>query len=34
MGKKYVCGACGSEFVVTRGGNGDLSCCGQPATKK
>ncbi len=28
-GKKYICGKCGSEFIVTKGGNGQLSCCGQ-----
>ena len=30
MGKRYVCKKCGSEFIVTRPGNGTLTCCGQP----
>ncbi len=29
IGKRYFCAKCGSEFIVTRGGNGTLSCCGQ-----
>ncbi len=29
-GKRYVCGKCGSEMLVTRGGNGELACCEQP----
>jgi desulfoferrodoxin-like iron-binding protein len=29
-GKRYVCSTCGSELLVTRGGEGALSCCGQP----
>ena len=27
-GKRYRCDSCGSEFIVTRGGNGSISCCG------
>ena len=34
MGKKYACGACGAEFVVTKAGGGVLTCCGQPAARK
>ncbi|MBM3941149.1 MAG: desulfoferrodoxin [SAR202 cluster bacterium] len=34
MGKKYVCDSCGSEFMVTKAGTGDLQCCGQPARQK
>ncbi|MCH2674741.1 MAG: desulfoferrodoxin [Chloroflexota bacterium] len=26
-GKRYVCGKCGSEFIVTKGGDGSISCC-------
>ena len=34
-GKRYTCGTCGSEFVVTRGSEeGTVNCCGQPMTKK
>jgi desulfoferrodoxin-like iron-binding protein len=29
-GKRYVCASCGSEMLVTRGGDGTVSCCGQP----
>ena len=29
-GKRYVCSSCGSEMLVTRGGEGEISCCGQP----
>ena len=29
-GKRYVCASCGSEMLVTRGGTGTVSCCGQP----
>lgn len=29
-GKRYVCAGCGSEMLVTRGGEGALACCGQP----
>ncbi len=33
-GKRYLCSKCGSEFVVTRGGEGSITCCGEPTTKK
>ena len=33
-GKRYFCSKCGAEFVVTRGGDGALKCCGEPMTKK
>lgn len=33
-GKRYVCAKCGSEMVVTKGGSGTLTCCGQPMTLK
>ena len=29
-GKRYVCATCGSEMLVTRAGDGVLSCCDQP----
>ena len=29
-GKRYVCSTCGSEMLVTRGGEGSLCCCGEP----
>ncbi|GBD13111.1 hypothetical protein HRbin24_01134 [bacterium HR24] len=34
VGKRYQCGVCGSEFIVTRGGEGQLHCCGQPMQMK
>ncbi|MFH2011106.1 MAG: hypothetical protein ABIJ37_00135 [Pseudomonadota bacterium] len=34
IGKIYVCKKCGSEFIVTRGGEGKLCCCGQPMELK
>jgi desulfoferrodoxin-like iron-binding protein len=33
-GKRYMCEKCGSEFIVTRAGNGSINCCGQPMKKK
>ena len=30
VGKRYVCASCGAEMLVTRAGEGALSCCGQP----
>lgn len=30
VGKRYVCTVCGSEFMVTKGGEGCLECHGQP----
>ncbi len=33
-GKRYTCSQCGSEFLVTRGGDGELKCCGEPANLK
>lgn len=30
VGKRYVCEKCGAEFIVTRAGNGELHCCGEP----
>jgi desulfoferrodoxin-like iron-binding protein len=28
--KRYVCSACNTEMLVTRAGEGTLTCCGQP----
>lgn len=30
LGKRYRCTICNSEFLVTKGGNGELSCDGKP----
>ena len=29
-GKRYFCSKCGSEFIVTKGGNGTIQCCNLP----
>jgi hypothetical protein len=29
VGKRYVCTVCGAEFIVTRGGEGEMHCCGK-----
>jgi len=34
IGKRYFCKKCGSEFIVTRGGNGSITCCGEPMEQK
>ena len=34
VGKRYVCKKCGSEFIVTRPGDGTIICCGQPMELK
>lgn len=33
-GKRYYCGRCGAEFVVTTGGGGEMACCGVPVTRR
>jgi DNA-directed RNA polymerase subunit RPC12/RpoP len=33
-GKRYVCAKCGAEFIVTKGGNGTITHCGQPMEQK
>ena len=30
IGKRYVCGKCGAEFIVTKGGKGAVQHCGKP----
>jgi desulfoferrodoxin-like iron-binding protein len=34
VGKRYLCGKCGTEMIVTKAGDGELSCCSQPMTLK
>jgi desulfoferrodoxin-like iron-binding protein len=34
VGKRYFCTKCGSEFIVTKPGQGQLVCCGQPMQQK
>jgi hypothetical protein len=33
-GKRYVCGKCGAEFIVTKGGDGAVVCCSAPMAIK
>ncbi|MCH9009125.1 MAG: desulfoferrodoxin [Chloroflexi bacterium] len=33
-GKRYTCSICNAEFVVTRGGDGEVKCCGEPMQRK
>lgn len=28
-GKRYICPICGSEYIVVRGGDGTMKCCGK-----
>lgn len=30
VGKRYICKKCKAEFIITRGGKGTVSCCGEP----
>jgi len=34
VGKRYVCASCGAEFIVTRGGDGEVKCCGMSVGEK
>jgi desulfoferrodoxin-like iron-binding protein len=34
LGKMYICSKCGSQVIVTKGGNGALKCCGQEMEQK
>jgi desulfoferrodoxin-like iron-binding protein len=34
LGKIYQCSACGAQVIVTKGGGGTLTCCGQPMEQK
>ncbi len=34
LGKRYLCEKCGSEMIVTKGGEGTIHCCDQPMTLK
>lgn len=33
-GKRYYCEVCGSEFIVTKGGEGTLHCCGRAMVQR
>ena len=30
IGTRLRCGSCGSEAILTKAGDSELSCCGQP----
>jgi len=34
IGKMYLCGKCGSQIIVTKGGTGTLKCCSAEMQKK
>lgn len=34
VGKRYQCLKCGTELIVTRGGEGSVKCCGEPMQLK
>jgi desulfoferrodoxin-like iron-binding protein len=34
MGKRYMCGKCGLEVIITKAGGGTLVCCGQDMVMK
>jgi desulfoferrodoxin-like iron-binding protein len=33
-GKRYACPSCGAEVIVTKGGDGQVRCCGDPMARK
>lgn len=33
-GSKFMCSVCKSEFIVTKGADARLVCCGKPVEKK
>lgn len=34
VGKRYLCTGCGAEVIVTRAGEGEMTCCGKPVESK
>lgn len=34
LGKMYLCGSCGAQIIVTKGGDGTVKCCGAEMQKK
>jgi hypothetical protein len=34
LGKVYICGKCGSQVIVTKGGAGTIKCCGGTMEQK
>lgn len=33
-GKRYQCKQCNTEMIVTKGGDGELACCGKMMEQK
>ena len=33
-GERVRCSECGAEFIATRGGEAELTCCGKPVEPK
>ena len=34
LGKMYLCGQCGAQIIVTKGGDGTVKCCSKGMQKK
>ncbi len=34
LGKLYICAKCGAQVIVTKGGTGDIQCCGAAMEQK
>ena len=34
LGKRYMCGRCGTEVLCIKAGTGTLECCGEPMELK
>ncbi len=34
LGKMYLCGSCGAQVIVTKGGDGTIKCCDGEMQKK
>lgn len=34
LGKMYLCGKCGAQIIVTKGGDGAVRCCGAEMQRK
>ncbi len=34
LGKMYLCGQCGAQIIVTKGGDGAVKCCSKEMQKK
>ena len=34
VGKRYRCTVCGAEVIITKGGDGEITCDGKPMEQK